>query len=117
MIALLLVRVAVSVYEFVGLGHGAEVFFEPVGIFVAVMLATAVGFFFELSASEKFDILNQVNDDIPVKVIRNGNICEISKKDVVVGDIVVLELGEEVPADAVLLESVSLQINELDIDG
>ena len=113
----LLLSVAVSVYEFVGLGHGAEVFFEPVGIFVAVMLATAVGFFFELSANKKFDILNQVNDDIPVKVIRNGNICEISKKDVVVGDIVVLELGEEVPADAVLLESVSLQINESTLTG
>ena len=113
----LLLSVGVAVYEFVSLGHGAEVFFEPAGIFVAVILATAVGFFFELSANKKFDILNQVNDDVPVKVIRNGNICEISKKEVVVDDIVVLELGEEVPADAVLLESVSLQINESTLTG
>ena len=74
----LLLSVGVAVYEFVSLGHGAEVFFEPAGIFVAVILATAVGFFFELSANKKFDILNQVNDDVPVKVIRNGNICELS---------------------------------------
>ncbi len=112
-----LLSLAVSIYEKVGLNHDASVFFEPVGIFVAVLLATVVGFFFELSANKKFDILNQVNDDLPVKVIRNGVIREILKKDVVVDDVVILELGEEVPADAVLLESVSLQINESTLTG
>ncbi len=112
-----LMSVAVSVYEYVRLGKGASVFFEPAGIFVAVVLATVVGFLFELSANKKFDILNQVNDDIPVKVVRNGAIHEILKKEVVVGDVVVLELGEEVPADGELLESVSLQINESTLTG
>lgn len=112
-----LLSLAVAIYETVGLGHDATAFFEPVGIFVAVMLATVVGFLFELSANKKFDILNQVNDDLPVKVIRDGVIREISKKDVVVDDVVILELGEEVPADAVLLESVSLQINESTLTG
>ena len=112
-----LLSLAVAIYETVGLGHDATAFFEPVGIFVAVMLATVVGFFFELSANKKFDILNQVNDDLPVKVIRDGVIREISKKEVVVDDVVILELGEEVPADAVLLESVSLQINESTLTG
>lgn len=113
----LLLSVAVSFYQFYVGTEGASVFFEPLGIFIAVMLATVVGFFFELSANKKFDILNQVNDDVPVKVIRNGNIYEISKKEVVVGDIVILEAGEEVPADGMLLESVSLQINESTLTG
>ena len=112
-----LMSVAVSVYEYVRLDKGASVFFEPAGIFIAVVLATVVGFLFELSANKKFDILNQVNDDIPVKVVRNGAIHEILKKEVVVGDVVVLELGEEVPADGELLESVSLQINESTLTG
>ena len=61
---------------------------ETIGIFCAIFLATGVGFCFELDASKKFDVLNQVNDDILVKVIRNGNVCEVIKKDIVVGDIV-----------------------------
>ncbi|MCC8153244.1 MAG: calcium-translocating P-type ATPase, PMCA-type [Tannerellaceae bacterium] len=113
----LLLSVAVSIYQFwVGI-EGVSVFFEPGGIFIAVILATGVGFLFELNANKKFEILNQVNDDIQVKVIRNGNICQISKREVVVGDIVLLETGEEVPADGILLESVSLQINESTLTG
>ena len=84
---------------------GFTAFLEPIGIFFAIMLASCVGFFFEVKANKAFDILNTVNDDILVKVIRDGNICQIPKKEVVVGDIVVLETGEEIPADGHLLGS------------
>ncbi|MDR0758079.1 MAG: HAD-IC family P-type ATPase, partial [Tannerella sp.] len=107
----------VSCYEFWGAGETASVFFEPAGILIAVLLATVVGFLFELSANKKFEVLNKVNDDTPVKVIRNGIICQIAKKEVVVGDIVILETGEDVPADGELLEAVSLQINESTLTG
>ena len=81
------------------------------------MLASCVGFFFEVKANRAFNVLNTVNDDIFVKVIREGNICQIPRKEVVVGDIVVLETGEEVPADGHLLEAISLQINESTLTG
>ncbi|MDR1542928.1 MAG: calcium-translocating P-type ATPase, PMCA-type [Prevotellaceae bacterium] len=113
----LALSIGVSCYEFWGAGKTASVFFEPAGILIAVLLATIVGFLFELSANKKFEILNKVNDDTLVKVIRNGNICQITKKEVVVGDIIILETGEEVPADGELLESVSLQINESTLTG
>lgn len=96
---------------------GFTAFLEPIGIFFAIMLASCVGFFFELKANKAFDILNTVNDDTFVKVIREGNICQITKKEVVVGDIVVLETGEEVPADGHLLDAISLQINESTLTG
>ena len=67
---------------------GFTAFLEPIGIFFAIILASGVGFFFEVKANKAFDVLNTVNDDIEVKVIRNGNICQITRKDVVVGDIV-----------------------------
>lgn len=90
---------------------------ETTGIFCAIILATGVSFWFEVDANKKFDILNQVNDDTLVKIIRNGNISEIFKKDIVVGDICLLSTGEEVPADGELLESVSLQIDESCLTG
>ena len=92
-------------------------FAETIGIFCAIFLATGVAFWFELDADKKFDVLNLVNDDTLVKVIRNGNVCEIPKKDVVVGDIVILGTGEEVPADGELLEAVSMQIDESCLTG
>ncbi|MDR1936865.1 MAG: calcium-translocating P-type ATPase, PMCA-type [Tannerellaceae bacterium] len=113
----LALSVCVSCYQFFTGAETASVFFEPAGIFIAVLLATVVGFGFEWSANKKFDVLNKVNDDTPVKVMRNGNICQITKRDVVVGDIVLLEAGEEVPADGELLEAVSLQINESTLTG
>jgi Ca2+-transporting ATPase len=114
----LVLSVGVSFYEFFsGHNRSVSVFLEPAGILVAVLLATVVGFFFELSANKKFEVLNKVNDDTLVKVIRNGNICQIPKKEVVVGDIVILETGEEIPADGELLEAVSLQINESTLTG
>jgi plasma-membrane calcium-translocating P-type ATPase len=113
----LLLSIGVSCYEFFA-GHAtASIFLEPAGILVAILLATVVGFCFELSANKKFDILNKANDDTLVKVIRNGNISQITKKEVVVGDIVILETGEEVSADGELLEAVSLQINESTLTG
>ncbi len=92
-------------------------FAETLGIIFAILLATGVGFWFELDASKKFDLLNQVNDDTAVKVIRNGNICEIPKKDIVVNDVVLLETGEEIPADGQLLEAISLQVDESSLTG
>lgn len=96
---------------------GFVAFLEPLGIFFAIILASCVGFVFEVKAGRAFDILNTVNDDIPVKVLREGTISEIPKKDVVVGDIVMLGTGEEVPADGTLLEAVSLQVNESTLTG
>lgn len=90
---------------------------ETIGIFAAIFLATGVGFWFEMDANKKFELLNQVNDDILIKTIRCGNIHEIAKKDIVVGDIVVLETGEEIPADGELLEAISLQVNESTLTG
>jgi Ca2+-transporting ATPase len=114
----LALSVGVSFYEYFSKPDSSLTdFLEPLGILVAVLLATVVGFFFELSANKKFEVLNKVNDDTLVKVVRNGNICQIPKKEVVVDDIVILETGEEVPADGELLEAISLQINESTLTG
>ncbi|HJD75454.1 MAG TPA: HAD-IC family P-type ATPase, partial [Bacteroides reticulotermitis] len=90
---------------------------ETIGIIAAILLATGIGFYFEYDASKKFDLLNAVNEETPVKVIRNGRIQEIPRKDVVVGDVIVLETGEEIPADGELLESISLEVNESNLTG
>ena len=90
---------------------------ETIGIIAAILLATGIGFFFEYDASKKFDLLNAVNEETLVKVIRNGRVQEIPRKDIVVGDIVILETGEEIPADGELLEAISLQVNESNLTG
>ncbi|NDV64999.1 calcium-translocating P-type ATPase, PMCA-type [Bacteroides sp. 224] len=109
--------VGISCVEYFS-GHGTlSVFLEPIGILVAVLLATGIGFLFELSANKRFNILNKVNDDTLVKVIRNENICQVLKKEIVVGDIVVLETGEEIPADGELLEAISLNLDESTLTG
>ena len=113
----LALSVGVSCYEYLSGHETASIFLEPAGILVAVLLATVVGFLFELSANKKFDMLNKVSDDALVKVIRNGNICQITKREVVVDDIVVLETGDEVPADGKLLKAIALQINESTLTG
>lgn len=109
--------IGISCYEFFGLGQDAAVFFEPVGIFVAILLATGLAFYFELQADKEFTILNQVNDDEPVEVVRNGNTTQVPRKDIVVGDIVVINTGEEVPADCELLEATSLHMDESSLTG
>jgi len=90
---------------------------ETIGIFFAIFLATGIGFYFEYDANKKFDLLNAVGEETPVTVIRNGKIKEIPRKDIVVGDIVILNTGEEVPADGMLVEAVSLQVNESTLTG
>ena len=109
--------IGISCYEFFGLEHTWTVFFEPIGIFIAILLATGLAFYFELNANKAFNLLNQVNDDEPVKVIRNGNAIEIPKKDVVVGDIVILSTGDEIPTDGVLLEATLLSVDESSLTG
>ena len=109
--------IGISVYELVVLKLGFKVFFEPIGIFLAILLATGLGFIFELRADKEFALLNQVNDDEPVQVVRNGNTIQIPRKEVVVGDIVIINTGEEVPADGELLEAVSLNIDESTLTG
>ncbi len=88
-----------------------SVFFEPVGIFIAIMLATGLSFYFENKADKEFSLLNTVNDDEPVQVMRAGNIMLVPRRDVVVGDIVMLNTGDEVPADGELLEAMSLNVD------
>lgn len=90
---------------------------ETIGILVAIFLATGISFYFEYDANKKFDLLNVVNEETPVKVIRNGKITEIPRKDIVVGDIVILETGDEIPADGQLVEAISLQVNESNLTG
>ena len=113
----LLLSIAVAVYHVATGEAGMSALFEPAGIALAILLATVVGFLFEMSAARKFDILNQVNDDLPVKVVRGGHILEIPKRDVVVGDIVMLNAGDEIPADGILLSAVSVQVNESSLTG
>ena len=107
----------IAAFLSLGIAFLHDEFAETTGIFCAIILATGVSFWFEVDANKKFDILNQVTDDTPVKVIREGNISEIPKKEVVVGDIILLGTGEEVPADGELMEAVSLQIDESCLTG
>ena len=110
-------------YGWLGLeaSYDAKVFFEPVGIIMAIILATGISFYFEVKANREFDILNQVNDDEPVKALRSINgkekVVAIPRRDVVVGDILMLSTGEEVPADCKLLEATSLSIDESTLTG
>ena len=109
--------IGISIYEFCWAGAGFKTFFEPIGIIVALVLATSIAFFLERSNEKTFQSLNEVNDDTLVKVIRNNNICQVPRKDIVVGDIVLLESGEEIPADCELLESLNLSVNESSLTG
>ncbi len=112
-IEILLVAAAVSlVLAFVN--HD---FMETIGIFLAIFLATTVGFYFELDAAKKFNVLTAMNDDQPVKVRREGKVTEIPRREVVVGDIIIMEPGDEVPADARLVSATNLQIDESTLTG
>ena len=90
---------------------------ETLGIILAVLLATTVGFYFERDAARKFDMLTQLDEDQLVKVIRDGHICQVARRDVVVGDVVVIETGDEVPADGTLLTATDLQVDESSLTG
>lgn len=108
--------IGISIYEY-HLDGEFKVFFEPIGIFAAIFLATGLGFLFERKADKEFNLLNKVSDDEAVQVWRNGVIAEVPKKDIVVGDIVVLNTGGEIPADGELLEAVSLNVDESTLTG
>lgn len=112
-IQILLVAAFVSlILAFIG-----KNFMETIGIFVAVFLATTVGFYFERDAAKKFNLLTALSEEQPVKVRRNGKVMEIPRHDVVVGDVVLVEVGDEVPADGELIVCNDLQINESTLTG
>lgn len=96
---------------------GFSAFLEPLGIFFAILLASTIGFLFEVKAARAFEVLNAVNDDVMVTVMRDGRVMEVPRKEIVVGDTVLLGTGDEVPADGILLEAQSLQINESTLTG
>ncbi|MBQ9678736.1 MAG: calcium-translocating P-type ATPase, PMCA-type [Prevotella sp.] len=109
--------IGISFYEYLVLCEGVAVFFEPVGIFIAILLATGMAFLFEVKADREFSILNQVNDEEPVMVIRDRRQIQIPKCDVVVGDVVLIATGDEIPADGILLEAVSMSVDESTLTG
>lgn len=112
-IKILLVAAAISFI--ISLSEGG--FAETLGIIFAIILATGISFYFERDAGKKFEALTRVNDDIPVRAIRQGEVVEVPRRDLVVGDIVMIETGDEIPADGILLESVSLQVDESTLTG
>ena len=92
-------------------------FIETIGIIAAIILATTVGFYFERDAARRFDVLTQMGEEQPVKVVREGRVMEIPRRDVVVGDVVIVETGDEVPADGKLFEATDLQVDESSLTG
>ena len=118
LLAALVLSGAISFYQGVFGGEaGFTPYFEPVGIAFAVLLATGVAHILEARNEKTFKALNEVNDETLVKVIRNNNVCQVERKDIVVGDIVLLNTGEEVPADCKLLEAEHLKLNESSLTG
>jgi P-type Ca2+ transporter type 2C len=112
-IRILLIAAAIAIG--LGIVHGE--YLEGLGIITAVLLATSLAFWNEYTAAKEFDILNQVNDEVPIKVVRDGVYASVPRRDLVVGDAVLIEAGEEVPADGILLQAVSLQANEAGLTG
>lgn len=109
--------IGIAFYEYIGLEKGWQVFFEPIGIFMAIFLATGLAYLFENRANRAFRILNKVNDDEPVDVVRDGAVTTVPRRDVVVGDIVILNTGDEIPADGELLDAVTLSVDESTLTG
>ena len=112
-IKILLVAAAISL----GLAAIENDYVETIGIFLAIFFATTVGFYFERDAAKRFDELSALGEEQPVKVVRNGHVVEIPRREVVVGDVVVLGVGDEVPADGKLVEAVDLQMDESTLTG
>ena len=112
-VRILLVAAAISL----GLAFVNGEFVETIGIILAVLFATTVGFYFERDAARKFEVLTQLGEEQPVKVLRDGAVQEIARREVVVGDVVLVETGDEVPADGQLFESTDLQVDESSLTG
>ncbi len=112
-IQVLLIAAAISLV----LAFVEQDFVETIGIFIAIFLATTIGFYFEVDAARKFNVLTAMNEDLPVKVRREGRVTTIARKDVVVGDIILVEVGDEIPADARLVSAVNLQVDESTLTG
>lgn len=108
---------SLALFEIFLLNESSRVIVEPIGIFFAIILSTGLAFFFEAKANKEFSLLNQVSDDEKVVVLRNGKQQQIAKKDVVVGDIVFLNIGDEIPADGQLLKASDLKIDESSLTG
>ena len=123
LIVVFVFSVGLSLYEIFIMGEALSLMFEPLGVLVALLLATGVGFIFEVKANREFEILNKVKDSRPVKVLRmvegeqKPRLMQITKQDVVVGDVVRLESGDEIPADGVLLDSKQLCVDESNFTG
>lgn len=117
LITAFVLSMGISIYEYEWNNADWTAFFEPIGIIVALILATSIAFWLEKNNEKTFQSLNQSNDDEPVKVIRNGHVCQVPRKDIVVGDIVKLETGEEIPADCTLLDCLNLTIDESSLTG
>ncbi len=92
-------------------------FVETIGIFIAIFLATTIGFYFERDAAKKFNVLTAIGEESPVKVVRDGKVTEVARREIVVGDIVILGVGDEIPADGLLFEATDLQIDESALTG
>ena len=116
---LIVILIAAAIISFIPvlLSPGEHSPIESIGIMCAVLLATTVGFVNEYRANKEFDILNKVNDVTPVRVLRDGKHTMVPKNELVVGDIVTLETGVEVPADGVVLEASSLRVNQSSLTG
>ncbi|MDR2704478.1 MAG: calcium-translocating P-type ATPase, PMCA-type [Planctomycetaceae bacterium] len=117
LLAAAVVSILMTLIEKFVLHHEDASFIDSIGIFLAVALATLAGFFSELKSAREFDLLNKVKDDIRVKVLRNGQMTEISINDLVVGDIVHLDLGDKIPADGVVLDALGLLIDQSVMTG
>lgn len=117
LITAFVLSMGISIYEFEWHDATWTVFFEPIGIIVALILATSIAYFLEKKNEKTFQSLNQTNDDTLVKVYRNGHMCQVPRMDIVVGDIIRLDTGEEIPADCELLESLNLIVNESSLTG
>ena len=112
-IRILLVAAAISLL----MAFITDEYVETIGIILAIFFATTVGFYFERDAAKKFSVLTAMGEEQPVKVVRDGRVVEIARREVVVGDIVLIETGDEVPADGRLLQSEDLQIDESSLTG
>ena len=117
LITAFVLSMGISIYEYEWNGAEWTAFFEPIGIIVALILATSIAFWLEKNNEKTFQSLNQSNDDEPVKAIRNGHVCQVPRKDIVVGDIIKLETGEEIPADCTLLDCLNLTVDESSLTG